>query len=583
MTNDIGKRFLRQTAVIPTHKDLFGCEATLGDLRDLLRKYPVAEWLSYLSRMQNLLVGTRAEQPECLRRVFDGMVSLDMCDRLREFEKQCSGRMLLYYERQMSTLQQLAVLHAPESGTAAFDNETGRHDLCIALLMTMDIMGADRPSDGTNGSLLSIILQDQIRMSQTLSEQYAARAFYFYELDKPQRSREVSEYLELFQIATGVSAVDCILGGLDIAAREETQAPEDIANAWHTIPHFAQGDNPKETTILDAYKAVRMKPLAELRELIKEWDDKLPVRDWNLIALSQAPICHLGDLGAFVLNHTALGRSLFDSVRHAILTAANRLPAPYDNKQAIGGLYGKIFESYIHSIFEHVYPGRVCRISEDKTGKRADFLVWFPDKVILVEVKSVHFVGKNHTSFLSIEGRREELKDVGMPRAIDQLESTVRALRVGDVRFDAGTEDVVVPSMPSYDWTITPVIPVIVTEEQMPQAPGCWDTFYSSLCGKLYELTAAGPLGKLRLLNVGDVERLPDLRAPDDLATILIRWGADPSLRDLTWNSLLATECVNSDGSFMLGRFIDMVKFLAGRLGLDENRFAIPARMQRDQ
>ncbi|MBP7053382.1 MAG: hypothetical protein KBE65_20425 [Phycisphaerae bacterium] len=74
----------------------------------------------------------------------------------------------------------------------------------------------------------------------------------------------------LLQIAVGVSAVDCILDGLDIAAWEETRAPEDLANAWHTIPHFAQGDNPKETTILDAYKAVRMKPLADHGKLVLE-------------------------------------------------------------------------------------------------------------------------------------------------------------------------------------------------------------------------------------------------------------------------------------------------------------------------
>jgi hypothetical protein len=130
--------------------------------------------------------------------------------------------------------------------------------------------------------------------------------------------------------------------------------------------------------------------------------------------------------------------------------------------------------------------------------------------------------------------------------------------------------------MPSYDWTITPIIPVIVTEEQMPQAPGCWDVFYSPLCVKLNELTAAGPLGKLRLLNVGDVERLPDLRTPYDLATMFLRWGADQDVRELTWNSFLATQHVDFHGSSMVGRFLATLKFLARRLGLDETKLAIP-------
>jgi hypothetical protein len=585
MACDDGKQFIRQVAVIPTHNDLFGREATLDDLIGLLKKYPVTEWLSYLARMQNMLVDTRAEQAERIRRVLGGTVSRAMRDKLEEFEKRCSGRMLLYYERQMSTLQQLAILHAPEPGTATLDNEEGLSDLSMALLMTMDVMGADRPLGGNSESLLSVILQDQIRMSMTPSAQYAARAFHFYELGRGQRRAEISRYLELFQVATGVSAIDCILGGLDIVAREETRGLDDIADAWYTIPRSHNAESSNEQTVLDACETVRMRPLAELRTLIGKWEEDRPVRDWNLIALSQAPICDLGDRGAFVLNHTALGRSLFDSVRHAILTAAleKRLPTPYDNKQAIGGLYGEIFESYIRSIFEFLFPGQVRRISEDKANQRADFLIWFPDEVIVVEVKGVHFVGKDHASFLSIDERREELTNVGMPHAIGQLGSTICALRTGDIIYAPRTEDVVAPSMPTYDWTITPIIPVIVTEEQMPQAPGCWDAFYAPLCAKFDELAAAGPLGKLRLLTVGDVERLPDLPAPHDLATMFIRWGADQSLRELTWGSFLAAQHVRFQGCFMVGRFADTLRFLARRLGLDETKLAMPATRQREQ
>ncbi len=579
MTYDEGRQFLRQVAVIATHKDLFGHEATLDDVMGLLRKYPVTEWLSYLARMQNMLADTQAEQAERMRRVLRGTVSHIVRDKLEEFEKQCSGRMLLYYERQMSTLQQLAILYAPEQGTTTLDNEEGLNDLSMALLMTMDIMGADRALGSTNELLLSAVLQDQIRMSMTPSAQYAARAFHFYELGQGQRTENVSQYLDLFQTATGVSAIDCILGGLDIIAREETLSLDDIANAWHAVPCSQRAENPEEAIVLDAYKAIRMRPLTELRTLIEKWEEGRPVRDWNLIALSQAPICDLGDRGAFVLNHTALGRSLFDSIRHAVLTAAleERLPARYNNRRAVGGLYGEIFESYVRSIFECVCPGQVSRILEDRDDQRADFLIWFPDKVIVVEVKGVHFVGKDHASFLSIDERREQLTNVGMPRAVDQLVSTIYALRTANIVYAPPTGNAVRPSMPSYDWTITPIIPVIVTEEQMPQVPGCWDAFYAPLCAKLDELTAAGPLAKLRLLTVGDVERLPDLRAPHDLATMFVHWGADPNLRELTWHSFLATQHVNFHGSFILGRFVNTLKSLAQRLGLDETKLVMPA------
>ena len=261
----------------------------------------------------------------------------------------------------MSTLQQLAVLHAPETGTTTLDSDDGRHDLSMALLMTMDLMGADRPHTSALESLLPITVQDQIRMSTTPAPEYAARASHFYELDRVERSAPVSKYLELFETATGVSAVDCILGGLAIVIREETREFDEIANCWHAVPRSHQCENPKEAEVLAAYETVRMKPLADLRALITAREGDRPIRDWNLIALSQAPVCDLGEMGAFALNHTVLGRGLFDSVRHAILTAAleERLPEPYTNQRAIGELYGKVFESYILSVFESAFPERV--------------------------------------------------------------------------------------------------------------------------------------------------------------------------------------------------------------------------------
>jgi len=45
MASDGRRQFLHQLGVIPTHKDLFGCEAALDDLLSLLRRYPVTEWL----------------------------------------------------------------------------------------------------------------------------------------------------------------------------------------------------------------------------------------------------------------------------------------------------------------------------------------------------------------------------------------------------------------------------------------------------------------------------------------------------------------------------------------------------------
>ncbi len=433
--------------------------------------------------------------------------------------------------------------------------------------MTMDIMCAGRPVSNTKELLLPIAIQDQIRMCLTPAREYAARAFHFYEVERNERSPEVAKYLELFYLATGVSGVDCILGGLDHTIREAARDFDEIASCWHAVPRASLCENPKEAEVLHAYEAVRMRSLRGLRALIREREEDRPIRDWNLIALAQAPICDLGDMGAFVLNHTVLGRSLFDSVRHAILTAARegRLPSPYTNEKAVGELYGKIFESYVYSIFQAAHPHQTFRIPEAHGEQRADLLVWFPDKLIVAEVKGVHFVGLRHASYLSIDERRGELNRIGMPNAVNQIASTIRAIRAGEVSA---------PSMPSYDWTTTPIVPLVVTEELMPQVLWCWETFYAPMTNPLEELTGGGPVGKLRFLTIDEVETVQDLSAPIDLGTLLYRWGGNPDYTEHTWDQFLAAQEVSYQNRFIAKNYRSMMRFLARRLDLDESLLA---------
>jgi hypothetical protein len=572
MSNCDGNGFLRQLRTIPTYRDCFGREAVLQDVIALIEMYPLSEWLSFLSRIQSILASYKMDEVEKTHRLISGTVGPTVLQRLQSAgflrHKGMLTEQAIYYEWQVSTLQQLAIRHAPETGTAKLETDDGRDALSMALLMTMDLMVADRSTSGATEPFI----HDQIRTRMAPWWMYAARAFYFYELDRRERSDPLSTYLGLFEKANvdaRVSAADCIWGGLAILLHEDGRSPDEIADAWCPLVHLDERETPEEAGVLAAYKTVRMGSLAQLRALIseREWDKEQggmrPIRDWNLIALSQSPICDLGQMGAFVLNHTAVGRSLFDSVRHTILTAAleRRLPAPYADREAIGELYGKVFESYVFSVFEQAFrstgPERVWRIPKNEREKRADLLIWFPDKVVVIEVKGVHFVGRDHASFMSLQGRQEELQKIKV--AIDQLEQTARSLRAGELRA---------PSMPAYDWTITPIIPVIVTEEQTPQVPGCWNVLYVPLCQRLDDLAPAGPIGKLRILTIRDVEGLPDLQIPHDLGTMLYRWGADTNQMEWPWGCFLEAQGIKIPYGFLLERFHEAMKSLAGRLGL---------------
>ncbi|MGD2109891.1 MAG: hypothetical protein PVI86_10920, partial [Phycisphaerae bacterium] len=564
-------RFTRQMAVIPRYRDLFRRTPSERDLLRTVRRYPVGEWLSFLSRFQTMLGPDRSADPQYMGAVLHGAMSQDIRDRLLAFEKKARRgvTLRLFYERQLATLQQYAILHAPETGNGTFNTERGRHDLGRALLITWDLMGAGRREKGALSTLLATVIHDQMRMCLFSGGQYAARAWYFYELMKKNRSKEVRQYLNLFRQATGVNARDAIMGGLCEVIREDTRDPKDIAQGWLAVPAPAVCQNPLEARVLRASAKVRQHGVAEIRTFIRQLEGSRRIRDWNLIALSKSPIADLGQQRAFVLNQTALGRSLFDGVRHAILTAAldKRLPPPFTNAKAVGGLYGVLFERYVTGVLRHVFPNQVIKVKRETKDKRCDLVVWFPDKVMLVEVKGEHFTAKDHASYMSLDKRHDELRNIGIPKAVAQLTATVQALRRG----------VLTPrGLPDYDWTITPIVPVIVTDERTPQAPGTWDHLYESFDLPFEKLRAAGPIGRLRLLAVDEIEIFPDVAYTTDLATLLLQWGASSQHRDLTWAAHLEDSGIKTSGRFIPMRFFEAMQSLAVRLGLDPAKLTAP-------
>ena len=556
---------MRETLVLPRYSDLFGCEPSPDDLLQIVRAYPRQEWLSYLSRIQNLLGAERVGNQEQMRAVFQGVLSKDVQDRLAAYGNRMAQRaqLGLFYERQISTLQQLALLHAPIEGATTFDTETGRHDLGCTLLMTANVMDEGRPQQGDRQGALACLIQHQLRMSVIPAEQHAARAYQFYELANENPPDVVREYLGLFEVATGVSARDSILGGLCEIIREETLELAQIAHGWHAVAAPERCENPLEAEVLRASARVRWRTPDALRGLITGMEGSRPIGDWNLIALSKAPIVDLDETGAFVLNHTALGRSLFDGVRHAVLTAAHerRLPDPYRNAKSVGGLYGRVLQRYVTKLLRLAFPDRVIEIPEG-TDRRCDLLIWFPDKVVLVEIKGEHYAAVDHASYLTLEKRHEELCRIGIPKAVKQVSTTMQALRNGTLP---------IAGLPAYDWTTTPIVPLVVTEERTPQVPMVWEQLYGPFDRPLETDRAAGPVGKLRLLSVDEVETLPDITGAEGFASLLYRWGSTPDYYDMPWLAFLDTRGIRWTGQYVQSQFLETMRFLAGRLGLNRN------------
>jgi len=556
-------QLVKSTGVLPSYFDLFEQRACFLDLEPILQRYPLQEWLSYLSRLQVVFSGRRSSDPECLKRAFFGVLSQDLRDRIVQFsqKKQSGSSTGLFYERQLSTLQQLAIMYAPLESDGSFDDEMGRHDLGLALLMTMDLMDHAPCQNDSADELLARLIQDQIRMAPKPPSHYAGRALHFYEIQAESRSSIVDEYLALFEQATGTKAVDYVLGGFRDLIWEENRDPQEIAAAWAPIGLGNSYENEKEGQIVAASVAVRQQKLDEVRQWIERLDGSRPIRDWNLIALYKYPLIDLDPNPVFLINLTALGRSLFDGIRHAILTAAidRRLAAPYHSVKAVGGLYGQVFQQYVLQVLERAFGPQLIRIPEGEK-ERCDALIWLPDKIVLVEIKGEHYIATNHASYMSLDERREELRKIGIPKAVSQICQTMTDLRDGKLRL---------PDLPNYDWTITPIIPLVVTEELTPQLPGIWERLYASFDEPLQQTRGAGPVARLRLLSVDEIEMVPDLGGPENFATALCQWGVNAEFCEMPWVAYLQNKSMACTEAYICQAVRDAILCLVERLGLD--------------
>lgn len=560
-----GEYIEKYVVVMPTYSSVFGCSPTLKDLIDIIKQNPVFEWLGFLSRIQSVIGADRFQRRENQLDVFHGVFS-ERLQNLILYSQNSRNKLNLHicYERQLSTLQQLVILHAPDTGDGSLESEDGRENLGLALLMVNDLMRRPNPQNDDTENIIAALIQETIRIANTPYWIYLARAFRFYELETDQPGEKVHAYISLFEKAVAVNAHDFLLGGLIVAVQERIRSNQDQANSWQRVLPLDQRKNVYEKLFVEAFEKQKCADIEKMRTTINKFEDGLLFSDWNLISLSIFPLVTFPQAGTFILNLSALGRGLFDGVRHAILTAASekRLPETFNSVRRVGGLYGEVFEKYIQDLLQTAFPKRVVKIPENDFPGNADFLIIFPGKIVVIEVKSEHFVTKHHYKLMTIRERQFEIESVGLKKAVGQIESTIKALRNFNLK----------PlGLGYYDWTTTPIIPLVVTDEEYPLFPQCWRFLYEEVEKPLMLLNSGvGPVGRLRILSIDEVEMLPDLTGSIDFATLLLQWGSDPSKFEYPFrNYLLECNQNHVSNDFMYKRWREVCQTLADRLGFD--------------
>lgn len=551
--------------VVPGYEEIHGRTATLDDLKAIIRKYSAFEWLSFLARIQSVLSADRIHDVELQRHVFHGVFSKRLQAAIAAWatERDVVASSAPCYERQLSTLQQLVILHAPETSDSMINGEAGFDNLGSAILMTLDLMSPNVVDSSRRDDVIANLIQAQVRMSTTPLRRYAARAVAFYALDSEVPNTAIVNYLRLFELSTGVSGRDYVMGGLLYAILEWARSPNEHATNWQAcqqIDPFEQGLLHRCTS---AFSQVRSGSLEQIRAEIIRLETDPNVGDWHLIGLYKFPLIRFPPKGMFVANLDSLGRSLFDGIRHVVLTAAldGKLPQPYTTADSVGSIFGEVFLQYVERVLHVAFPDRVIRVPECKRAghHRADFLVLFPGKVLIVEAKGRAFRAKDHAKWMPISARREEVKSTGIQKAVTQMIATIRAIR--SFEFDE-------PRLRAYDWTTATVVPLVVTHDEFPLVPLSWESLYADENARLHELNGVGPIAPLRFLSIGDLERAPDVRSVEDFATLLLKWGDDKDTRELMFSQFLSQGGHNATREFMHDQFDRAMQLFKQRFGL---------------
>lgn len=561
---------LRQSMkILLGYSDLFGKTCSLDELIGLLKQYPLEQWLNFLSRIQITIAGDRFGDMEAQRNVVKGMFSALVCESLTRWcdeNKDRAKNAFVVSERQVSVLQELAIIHAPENLEGkAFEQDQDFSVLTDALLIVTDFLHNSSPV-GPN-DLIAITAHTQVVLNDTPSWRSFPRAIQFYQIGKDTKSPEVIEYDELFTEASGRSIQDYVMGGICCGMQDEMRTNEEICSGWYAIRQPCNCKNPLEAEVVEAFLSLRAGTVEQIRaEILVQEADLIP-RDFNLIALSRFPVVQLNNGSYFILNLSALTRSLFDGPRHVVMTSA--VGRSESERRRVGGAYGGLFQRYALSILMELFGDRVVVIPESTYPGHADCLMFFKDVVVVAEIKGEHFAARTHFKYMSGSERISEIKKTGLGKSAGQIAKTITVLR--NYEFAASL------AVPCRDWTVTPIVPLIITDEKFPMFPLIWEGLYSEIERPLVELSGGqGTVSRMRLMNMEELELFQDVQERLDFGSLLYQWSSDPKTYDFSpKNFLLAHDYVIGHRNR-----VEDLKFacraLAERLGLDSSEIKIP-------
>jgi Holliday junction resolvase len=464
------------------------------------------------------------------------MMSLRLQKKLETLarEHKNADRMIVITPDILGVLQEMAILYAPDSEIGAFETEDDLDDFGRAVLIVSEMLHGGQENPSMSEVVLEVARQSS-RVGRDTAWKFISRAMTQFELNKEDSSIDILWFKNEFERATGVDLKRYFYGGLISYMLEVTKSLEDIRKSWTALEPSSNPDKAKE--LINDFLSVRAASPSMISACIKEFEKLENPRRWTLIPIQKYPVIRFSNGHVFAIHPGGLAGSIFDGFYFAILDWYRRTLSGKQRQAAVEQLtsrYGVITEGYIAKFLSGHFGKQIIRlpVSNEVGRKRCDFVIIYPNKVILIEVKTSRFTAPKYFACQQIEELNHLLNEkIEIGEAITQLSHTIEdlcAVKIEDTRLS------------SIDWAKTTIIPVIISEENLPTVPFAWEELYSEFDAKLQALNLnVEKIALLRFLTPEELAYFSDIGSTIQLAHELQSWGEDSALRSNSFKNFL--------------------------------------------
>jgi hypothetical protein len=546
---------LHRLKAIPRYRDLFdGKPATVEGLLQIVRQFPCFVWLKFLSRLQTLIHQPGRDALTAQSQAFHGIAGPELRLRFAKYAAKynAAGITFAFSAQQIETLQQLAILHAPGGDNTTELTHLERDAICAALLMVWELL-QPRSTASSEAETTSALAYAALQSHREFNHVLTARAFRFYRIGEHTPAEHIAHLQQAFRLATGVCLEDYILGGAELHLLEETKSVDAIAESWAPVAPFLGASSPKPW--VRAFVEASSGSIDTIRAEAIRVDGTSNIDCYTLNAFSKYPLVQYDKKGTFVLSLPRIGRCLFEGVRARLMEACEGGRLNRTTKADVGGWFGAALEEYLARVLTDALGDRAIRIPAGPT-RRADFILLEEGAVVVIEAKSA-YGDKTYRNHRTLHQRTENLAALRIGEAADQIANTITELRSYTLKP---------PGLHELDWTRTRIVPVVVSTEKLPQVYGmkqCYDQVSQSL----NKLALQSQLVPLRVLNIAEIERFPDLGKKHHLSTLLSRWATDPQFAEWPFGMYLSNEDFLCQQEYMKAAYGDVLRSLGSHHG----------------